>query len=108
SLLYYPSPGATHIYPLSLHDALPISALKKDTWMDTSAIAASVAGISMPSFFAGLVIAYIFGYLLHSITGLNMTGSLWEYDPFTRSEEHTSELQSRENLVCRLLLEKKK
>src|SRR5690606_41775447 len=27
---------------------------------------------------------------------------------FTRSEEHTSELQSRENLVCRLLLEKKK
>src|SRR5690606_41463682 len=29
-------------------------------------------------------------------------------DAFTRSEEHTSELQSRENLVCRLLLEKKK
>src|SRR5690606_33756891 len=28
--------------------------------------------------------------------------------PFSRSEEHTSELQSRENLVCRLLLEKKK
>src|SRR5690606_40360987 len=28
--------------------------------------------------------------------------------PITRSEEHTSELQSRENLVCRLLLEKKK
>src|SRR5690606_40790487 len=27
---------------------------------------------------------------------------------FLRSEEHTSELQSRENLVCRLLLEKKK
>src|SRR5215475_7989881 len=29
-------------------------------------------------------------------------------DPARRSEEHTSELQSRENLVCRLLLEKKK
>src|SRR5260370_22154064 len=29
-------------------------------------------------------------------------------DPFTRSEEHTSELQSHLNLVCRLLLEKKK
>src|SRR6266511_2926609 len=29
-------------------------------------------------------------------------------DPDARSEEHTSELQSRENLVCRLLLEKKK
>src|SRR5690606_39591696 len=30
------------------------------------------------------------------------------WDDFRRSEEHTSELQSRENLVCRLLLEKKK
>src|SRR5690606_40719678 len=29
------------------------------------------------------------------------------YDRVSRSEEHTSELQSRENLVCRLLLEKK-
>jgi peptide/nickel transport system permease protein len=60
-----------------------LAAVKKDTWLDTSAIAASVAGISMPSFFAGLLIAYFFGYLLHSYTGLNMTGSLWEYDPFT-------------------------
>src|SRR5436309_6057423 len=38
----------------------------------------------------------------------------WDYErafqlmPKPRSEEHTSELQSRENLVCRLLLEKKK
>src|SRR5690606_41400654 len=30
------------------------------------------------------------------------------HDRYARSEEHTSELQSRENLVCRLLLEKKK
>ena len=60
-----------------------IAALKKDTWMDTSAIAASVAGISMPSFFAGLLIAWLFGYLSHGYTGLNMTGTLWEYDPFT-------------------------
>lgn len=60
-----------------------LAALKKDTWLDTGSIAASVAGISMPSFFAGLLIAYVFGYLLHSYTGLNMTGSLWEYDAFT-------------------------
>lgn len=60
-----------------------IAALKKDTWMDTSAVAASVGGISMPSFFAGLVIAWLFGYVWHGYTGLNMTGSLWEYDPFT-------------------------
>jgi peptide/nickel transport system permease protein len=59
-----------------------VAALKKGTWMDTSAIAASVAGISLPSFFAGLLIAYVFGYLLHNYTGLNMTGSLWEYDAF--------------------------
>src|SRR5690606_40515362 len=32
----------------------------------------------------------------------------WGSSPASRSEEHTSELQSRENLVCRLLLEKKK
>lgn len=59
-----------------------VAALKKGTWMDSSAIAASVTGISMPSFFAGLIIAYVFGYLLHSYTGLDMTGSLWEYDAF--------------------------
>src|SRR2546430_13471947 len=36
---------------------------------------------------------------------LTMTGAA---SPATRSEEHTSELQSQSNLVCRLLLEKKK
>src|SRR2546427_4907525 len=35
-------------------------------------------------------------------------GSRRHADPFARSEEHTSELQSQSNLVCRLLLEKKK
>ena len=60
-----------------------LATLKKGSWMDTAAISASVAGISLPSFFAALLIAYFFGYLLHDITGLNMTGSLWEYDPFT-------------------------
>src|SRR6266511_6418365 len=34
--------------------------------------------------------------------------NLFDVHPAARSEEHTSELQSRENLVCRLLLEKKK
>lgn len=59
-----------------------LAALKKGTWLDTSAILASVAGISAPSFFAGLLIAYIFGYILSNITGLSMVGSLWEYDTF--------------------------
>src|SRR2546427_6235260 len=37
-----------------------------------------------------------------------MAGRLRWMAPFRRSEEHTSELQSQSNLVCRLLLEKKK
>lgn len=57
-----------------------IAAIKKGTFWDSSAIIASIAGISTPSFFAGLIIAYIGGYLLKDYTGLNMTGSLWEYD----------------------------
>lgn len=56
-----------------------LAALKRGTIWDTSAVLASVAGISTPSFFAGLLIAYVFGYLLQPITGLNMVGSLWEY-----------------------------
>lgn len=55
------------------------AALKRDTIWDTSAIITSVLGISTPSFFAGLLIAYIFGYYLSAITGLKMVGSLWEY-----------------------------
>jgi len=60
-----------------------LAALKKGTVWDTSAIIASVAGISAPSFFAGLLIAYVFGYLLQQYTGLDMVGSLWEYDAYT-------------------------
>ncbi len=57
-----------------------LAALKRGTWVDTSSLLASIAGISAPSFFAGLLIAYTFGYLLSRFTGLNMVGSLWEYD----------------------------
>lgn len=56
------------------------AALKRDTAWDTSAVISSVIGISTPSFFAGLLIAYIFGYYLSKYTGLKMVGSLWEYD----------------------------
>lgn len=57
-----------------------LAALKKGTVWDTSAIMASVIGISTPSFFMGLIIAYVFGFVLQPYTGLPMTGSLWEYD----------------------------
>ncbi|MBS1629578.1 MAG: ABC transporter permease [Bacteroidetes bacterium] len=59
-----------------------LAALKKGSFWDTGAVAASVAGISLPSFFAGLIIAYVFGMLLHAYTGLDMTGSLYEWDAF--------------------------
>lgn len=60
-----------------------IAAVKKDTWMDTSAIFTSVLGISAPSFFMGIVIAYLFGFVLSNITGLHMTGSWIEMDDLT-------------------------
>src|SRR5690606_40064511 len=42
------------------------------------------------------------------IGGIDLAGNFGHHIVRMRSEEHTSELQSRENLVCRLLLEKKK
>jgi ABC-type dipeptide/oligopeptide/nickel transport system permease component len=60
-----------------------LAAVKQHTWMDTSAIFASVLGISAPSFFMGIVLAYLFGFVLSQYTGLHMTGSLFQIDPFT-------------------------
>ena len=60
-----------------------IAAVKKGTWMDTSAVFASIAGISAPSFFMAIVIAFLFGVVLHSYTGLNLTGSWFDIDEVT-------------------------
>jgi len=59
-----------------------LAAVKKDSWMDTSAVFTSVLGISAPSFFMGIMIAYVFGFVLSAYTGLHMTGSLFDTDPF--------------------------
>src|SRR2546422_11502828 len=69
---FFNDTATTEIYPLSLHDALPIYAACRGR------IEASAAEAARPT----------------------------RREP--RSEEHTSELQSRLHLVCRLLLEKKK
>jgi len=61
-----------------------LAAVKKNTWMDTSAIFTSVLGISAPSFFMGIVIAYVFGFVLHEYTGLHMIGSLFDAEPFQK------------------------
>jgi ABC-type dipeptide/oligopeptide/nickel transport system permease component len=60
-----------------------LAAVKQNTWMDTSSVFASVLGISAPSFFMGIVLAYLFGFVLTGYTGLHMTGSLYDIDPFT-------------------------
>jgi peptide/nickel transport system permease protein len=59
-----------------------ISAVNQNTWIDKLAIGLSTLGVSAPSFFAGIIIAWIFGFELSKYTGLNMSGSLYSYDPF--------------------------
>jgi len=59
-----------------------LSAVYKDSWIDKSANAFAILGISAPSFFAGIIIAWFFGFVLSNYTGLRMSGSLYSYDPF--------------------------
>jgi peptide/nickel transport system permease protein len=57
-----------------------VAAVKQNTWLDTSSVFASVIGISAPSFFMAIVISYVFGVVLHSYTGLPLTGSWFNID----------------------------
>lgn len=63
-----------------------LAAWKQGTWLDTGTIFGSVIGISAPSFFAGILIAYVFGFLLHDITGLSIISPMWQYDPFSEKQ----------------------
>lgn len=60
-----------------------LAAVKKGTWLDTGAVFASITGISAPSFFMAIIIAYFFGVVLHDYTGLNLTGSWFDVDEVT-------------------------
>src|SRR2546427_10219688 len=84
---FFNDTATTEIYTLSLHDALPIC----DVLL--------AVGTRQQDFTSGSHALYGHARVL----GLNV-------QPLdaARSEEHTSELQSQSNLVCRLLLEKKK
>ncbi|MBP6589941.1 MAG: ABC transporter permease [Chitinophagaceae bacterium] len=57
-----------------------IAAVKKDTWLDTSAVFSSIVGISAPSFFMGIIMVYIFGFLLSDWTGLHIAGNWFAID----------------------------
>ncbi len=59
-----------------------LSALAKDKWPDKLIQLFSTLGMSVPSFFSAIIFAWLFGYVLHEFTNLNMTGSLYEVDDF--------------------------
>ena len=59
-----------------------LSAIHKDTWLDRVIAVISTFGMSVPSFFSAILFAWIFGFLLHNFTGLEMTGSLYVVDDF--------------------------
>lgn len=59
-----------------------ISAVGKDTWLDRLSVIISIFGMSLPSFVAAILMVWIFAYLLGQITGLPVTGSLYEVDEF--------------------------
>lgn len=60
-----------------------IAAVKQNTWLDTGAIFSSIIGISAPSFFTGIIIAYVFGFILTHYTGLQISGNWFDIDETT-------------------------
>src|SRR2546429_4237790 len=84
-IFFFNDTATTEIYTLSLHDALPIWWQSADRWRQyrRGRFANLGRAVWSPRFWSGTI-------------------------ELRRSEEHTSELQSRLHLVCRLLLEKKK
>src|SRR5205823_11805082 len=95
---FFPDPTTTELYTLSLHDALPICT--SGCWARNAA--SPGYGVRYPS----LVISE--GSRRSTSAS---DGGYWRRSSVnrsSRSEEHTSELQSLAYLVCRLLLEKKK
>ncbi|MEL0645556.1 ABC transporter permease [Olleya sp. Ti.3.14] len=59
-----------------------VSALKKDSFLDKTIQILSTLGMSVPSFFSAILFAWLFGFVLHKYTNLEMTGSLYELDDF--------------------------
>src|SRR3712207_8954069 len=93
SFFFFNDTATTEIYTLSLHDALPICARIRAGERGVRARDAPPARRSRRDRVAAVL----------RVLRRRDFALLW-----TRSEEHTSELQSRQYLVCRLLLEKKK
>src|SRR3712207_9167463 len=95
---FFNDTATTEIYTLSLHDALPILHLDGVAVGDNRRIGAEGQGMRIA------LAALDSGRLGIAACATGLAQSALDL----RSEEHTSELQSRQYLVCRLLLEKKK
>ncbi len=59
-----------------------VSVVFRDRFIDKTIQLVSTLGMSVPSFFSAIIFAWIFGFVLHKYTNLNMTGSLYEVDDF--------------------------
>lgn len=59
-----------------------VAALRNGSWVDRSLTVLSTLGMSVPSFFSAILLAWLFGYVWSEYTGLNMTGSLYEVDDY--------------------------
>src|SRR3989475_9396000 len=95
SLFFFNDTATTEIYTLSLHDALPIYRAVADYY---EAVVHAGADTKLAA-----------NWVINEVLGDAKTHQeQLRVPPGARSEEHTSELQSQSNLVCRLLLEKKK
>src|SRR3712207_6970044 len=91
---FFNDTATTEIYTLSLHDALPICA-----------VFGRFSSVVMSLLQAGLMCGRSCS---PTSSASSWSGTTSRHASARRSEEHTSELQSRQYLVCRLLLEKKK
>ena len=63
-----------------------VSALHKDSWIDRLTLVLSTLGMSLPSFFAAILIAWFFAYVLADYTHLNMFGNLFTIDDYGTGE----------------------
>src|SRR3712207_7723148 len=96
SIFFFNDTATTEIYPLSLHDALPICRRSTRARM-TSSTPGGTSPAAPPAPASGSTSSRATSPTKNGLPPVR-----------SRSEEHTSELQSRQYLVCRLLLEKKK
>src|SRR5690606_41823431 len=101
-------PPTLYIYTLSLHDALPIclsAAVENSILHLANGLLAQPENTALRDAFENDRLKAK-DYYIHILRSVYRILFLLVIEERNRSEEHTSELQSRENLVCRLLLEK--